>query len=959
VLKFLHCHRFFRPTLLKVLFEVIMGPRKELLVILILSTVLTKCCRMVAADETAVSFNVIGNTPHNINEENDLRTRLWTLGNQKDSQFLVHLGDSIRPESVCAQEEYAVVYSLLVQSSPFPVLAIPGDGDWANCGNSELAWKRWTQFFLNPPLEANWWAVSSIPNDIIRQEDKSENFSFVRSKVLFLGLHVLPQSSKDKIIETEWNKLVFKDIAWIQEITQERISIGNVDMASESNGVLGSGGLIRVVVIFGHSLPDQRILDVLYAEFHSSALQVVYIHSHGGEFGVEQPYASRGWSSFWTVQVGSGARGDFLKVSIRSDGIDNSWGSVNEDQLLLGDLIKLDGVTGAKGDTGTVAPLSNIAPTSSPTPLGPSFLDVHVTLELRSVRLLMSADVQMAFEAACELFLTDLYEYSAPPVLDITCQILEQTMLDERRRLDGGQMVHLGVNGGNMTQTETKNEQDQTALRVDLRVTGMIERHDAEFNFAEALVDFFNVLGGQFLSLFKGILAELGNANFESIRAVKAIKQIGTQENGSDEPRVGGNVGGAFIGGLSIALIVLGVVVVGALLSLFVLYRRQRRLVDKYAADGASSKASYKIRSGVLRSDNTTPPSSPLEPPSIVMHDEGVSDVDSMSRLQDFDSITEGNVWNMSTVTPDGDEDARTETSSPVSDDGRNISKLSRMDSCASIDASLPTLASGAPPSLASGSGGGGSISELSRGYSTVAYSGPAREFGHRRAYVRSASESSIDASVPTIASGAPPSLAGGTASVSQASQASMRGNSVGSRTALTFSSKSLTTPQRFTLTTRPVSMLTASSGGTLLVPFDEAPQVPPPKDRASSGGLGHGLVVTGRVDTNPPLAKFDKDREANQSSRHDWFNSMITDAVGENVMDGGSALAGGPISDPSSRNGGGHQAEEEAAGRRSALEKKRSRFFHFVRPEKKFLASNKTDKGRYAVEIAGTFASC
>mgnify|MGYP001825946563 CR=1 FL=1 len=117
-----------------------------------------------------VVFTVIGDTPYNNRAARVLSHKLNRIDNR--SVFFIHLGDIMSGKSQCDEKEYASVADILSKSLK-PVFIVPGDNEWNDCTDPDLAWQYWVKYFMR--LDQLW------PHkfNVSRQNSRPENFSFV------------------------------------------------------------------------------------------------------------------------------------------------------------------------------------------------------------------------------------------------------------------------------------------------------------------------------------------------------------------------------------------------------------------------------------------------------------------------------------------------------------------------------------------------------------------------------------------------------------------------------------------------------------------------------------------------------------------------------------------------------------------------------------------------------------
>lgn len=66
---------------------------------------------------------------------------------------MVHIGDIKPGYEICTEERYSDVAEMFVHPSnalnydPRDVLFLPGDNEWSDCYDVDLAWQWWSKFF--------------------------------------------------------------------------------------------------------------------------------------------------------------------------------------------------------------------------------------------------------------------------------------------------------------------------------------------------------------------------------------------------------------------------------------------------------------------------------------------------------------------------------------------------------------------------------------------------------------------------------------------------------------------------------------------------------------------------------------------------------------------------------------------------------------------------------------------
>ena len=152
------------------------------------------------------SFFVMGDTPYSPRDSRILQRQVKQMAKKKDNGknalFCVHVGDLMKKGN-CRNKNYREASDILfgrkisnillpASSSPpplssLPTVVLPGDNDWIDCPSREVAYKRFSRFFIN---ENNSTRGMDEILSFRRQNQREENFVFWKHNVLFLGLNV-------------------------------------------------------------------------------------------------------------------------------------------------------------------------------------------------------------------------------------------------------------------------------------------------------------------------------------------------------------------------------------------------------------------------------------------------------------------------------------------------------------------------------------------------------------------------------------------------------------------------------------------------------------------------------------------------------------------------------------------------------------------------------------------------
>jgi hypothetical protein len=152
-------------------------------------------------------FTVIGDVPYNDGERAGLIDLIDAHNARATSDFVVHVGD-IKPGSEpCNQPVYEDVSGILKRFE-IPTFIVLGDNEYNDCDTPSEALDLWNAYFLH--FNKNW----EFPVEIEYQEERPENFAWVRNGVLFLGLNLVGSSVHD---QAEWNDRLADDAEWVEK----------------------------------------------------------------------------------------------------------------------------------------------------------------------------------------------------------------------------------------------------------------------------------------------------------------------------------------------------------------------------------------------------------------------------------------------------------------------------------------------------------------------------------------------------------------------------------------------------------------------------------------------------------------------------------------------------------------------------------------------------------------------
>jgi len=235
-----------------------------------------------------VTFFAMGDVPYAPEEDLLLPQQIAEL--PQEAEFVVHVGDIKTGKTQCLEAVYAKVAGMLGKASR-PVFIIPGDNEWNDCiipGPTE-AWTYWEQYFMR--FDRRW--QHDLP--VFRQLVREENFSFVKNRVLFVGLNIVGGRVHDA---SEWERRHAECLDWIRR------------------NISRFGDAVGSMVVFGHANPaakHQDFFDPFVEEVEKFKKPVLYLHGDGHEWIHDRPFAAQ---NLLRVQVDQGGKAPPLKVTV-------------------------------------------------------------------------------------------------------------------------------------------------------------------------------------------------------------------------------------------------------------------------------------------------------------------------------------------------------------------------------------------------------------------------------------------------------------------------------------------------------------------------------------------------------------------------------------------------------------------------------------------------------------------
>ncbi len=230
----------------------------------------------------------MGDVPYSPSESVLLEKQIAEIG--PDTEFVVHVGDIKAGAAPCEEKTYEEVARTLRQCAQ-PVLIVPGDNEWNDCGNitPDEAWRLWESHLLR--LEQRW--VHGFR--VFRQLAREENFAFVHNGVLFVGVNLVGGRIHDA---HEWKRRQVEDLEWTRRNLRRH------------------RGAVSSAVIFGHATPTPNH-ELYFVGFEREAKRfakpILYLHGDGHRWVHDRPFEAQ---NILRVQVDQGGIAPPIQVMV-------------------------------------------------------------------------------------------------------------------------------------------------------------------------------------------------------------------------------------------------------------------------------------------------------------------------------------------------------------------------------------------------------------------------------------------------------------------------------------------------------------------------------------------------------------------------------------------------------------------------------------------------------------------
>ena len=228
-------------------------------------------------------FSAIGDVPYNATQKEHFIALIAQHNTKAKSDFVIHVGDIKPGGDPCNESVYQEVSNLLKRFTT-PTFVILGDNEFNDCDNPTQGLGFWNTYFLQ--LNKNW----NFKPVVKYQQNRPENFSFIKDKVLFIGLNLVGSSIHD---QEEWHTRLTDDGNYITELFNN------------------SKDTINAVVVFGHANmvnigPDKFATFTTVFRTAAATLQkpILYLQGDGHFWTQDYPWPEK---NIMRVQIEGGA----------------------------------------------------------------------------------------------------------------------------------------------------------------------------------------------------------------------------------------------------------------------------------------------------------------------------------------------------------------------------------------------------------------------------------------------------------------------------------------------------------------------------------------------------------------------------------------------------------------------------------------------------------------------------
>ncbi|MBU2906314.1 MULTISPECIES: metallophosphoesterase [Arenibacter] len=176
-------------------------------------------------ESTAISFTAIGDVPYDEEQRDGLIDMISRHNAIDPSEFVIHVGD-IKPGAVECNETVYQDVSDILKTFEAPTFIVLGDNEYNDCTDPQQGLEYWNQYFLH--FNENW----AFEPAVTYQPERTENFSWIENKVLFIGVNLVGSQVHDSL---EWQTRLTQNGQWVKKLLEEHLN------------------KVEAMVVFGHA----------------------------------------------------------------------------------------------------------------------------------------------------------------------------------------------------------------------------------------------------------------------------------------------------------------------------------------------------------------------------------------------------------------------------------------------------------------------------------------------------------------------------------------------------------------------------------------------------------------------------------------------------------------------------------------------------------------------------------
>jgi hypothetical protein len=237
-----------------------------------------------------ITFSVIADVPYGVSELPLLEQHVADHNLYSPAEFMVHLGDLLFGE--CLEERYVEVADVL-SALAVPTFVVPGDNEWNDCDDPDLAWSYWSHHFLR--FEQDACGAPSVEVQAVRPE----NFAFVKNGVLFAGINLVAGQVLDPV---QWNLRLQQDADWVRHQLETKRA------------------QVRAAVLLAQAGPEPNrslFFDAFELAAATFGKPILFLHGDGHSWIQDRPFAA---ANALRVQVDRGTKPP-VQVTVTLDAV--------------------------------------------------------------------------------------------------------------------------------------------------------------------------------------------------------------------------------------------------------------------------------------------------------------------------------------------------------------------------------------------------------------------------------------------------------------------------------------------------------------------------------------------------------------------------------------------------------------------------------------------------------------